>query len=50
MTQAFHEIVNYEVSYFQVPKSEMQLVVVPSECKTALKGRLQDEDTTQELI
>jgi hypothetical protein len=33
-----------------VPKYETQFVVVPSECKMALKRGLQDEDIAQELI
>jgi hypothetical protein len=46
MAQAFHESINCEVSF----KSETQFIVVPSECKMALKRRLQDEDMAQELI
>jgi hypothetical protein len=32
-----------------VLKSKMQLVIVPSECKIALKRRLRDEDIAQGL-
>jgi hypothetical protein len=48
MTETFHETVQCEVK-FQVPKYKMQLVVIPSECRIALKRRLQDEDIAQEL-
>jgi hypothetical protein len=40
MTLAFHESIKSEMSQFQVPKSEMQLAVVLSECKMALKMRI----------
>jgi hypothetical protein len=49
-TQAFHEIVSYEVSQFQALKSKMQLVIVSSECKITLKRKLQEKDIAQELI
>jgi hypothetical protein len=48
MTKAFHNSINYEVSF--KCRSEGQFVLVPSECQMALKKRLKNEDTTQKLI